>query len=43
MEGAYLRMLVSEFGQENFVKASGYSMLTEKRRKNQLDKLPDAK
>ncbi len=42
MEAAYLRMLISEFGQENFVKASGYSMLTKKRRENQLSKLPDA-
>ncbi|WP_276302003.1 PstS family phosphate ABC transporter substrate-binding protein [Halorussus lipolyticus] len=43
MEAAYLRMLINEFGQENFVKPSGYSMLTEKRRKNQLEKLPDTK
>ncbi|WP_135824152.1 PstS family phosphate ABC transporter substrate-binding protein [Halorussus ruber] len=43
MEAAYLRMLISEFGQKKFVETSGYSMLTEKRRKNQLDKLPDAK
>ncbi|NEU55977.1 PstS family phosphate ABC transporter substrate-binding protein [Halorussus sp. MSC15.2] len=42
-EAAFLRMLISDFGQQNFVKPSGYAMLTDKRRKNQLGKLPDAK
>ncbi|NHN59688.1 MULTISPECIES: PstS family phosphate ABC transporter substrate-binding protein [Halorussus] len=41
-EAAYLRMLINEFGQENFVKTSGYSKLTKRRRENQLQKLPDA-
>ncbi|WP_382209061.1 PstS family phosphate ABC transporter substrate-binding protein [Halorussus caseinilyticus] len=43
MEAAFLRMLVSEFGQESFVKPSGYAKLTQKRRENQLGKLPDPK
>ncbi|UPV74898.1 PstS family phosphate ABC transporter substrate-binding protein [Halorussus limi] len=42
-EAAYLRMIISEYGQQNFVKPEGYSMLTKERRKNQLEKLPDAK
>ena len=42
-EAAFLRMLISEFGQENFVKPSGYAKLTKKRRKNQIQKLPDSR
>ncbi|MFC7200269.1 PstS family phosphate ABC transporter substrate-binding protein [Halospeciosus flavus] len=39
-EAAYLRMIISDFGQENFVKTSGYAALTDERQKNQLSKLP---
>ncbi|WP_137284987.1 PstS family phosphate ABC transporter substrate-binding protein [Halorussus salinisoli] len=42
-EAAYLGMIISEFGQQNFVEPSGYAMLTQKRRENQLEKLSDAK
>ncbi|WP_158056069.1 PstS family phosphate ABC transporter substrate-binding protein [Halorussus halophilus] len=42
-EAAFLRMVVSEFGQERFVKPAGYAKLTKKRRENQLGKLPDTK
>ncbi|UPV73969.1 substrate-binding domain-containing protein [Halorussus limi] len=40
-EAAYLRMIISEFGQENYVKTQGYATLTDDRRKKQLDALPD--
>ena len=40
-EAAFLRMIISEFGQENYVKSAGYATLTEARRKKQLGKLPD--
>jgi phosphate transport system substrate-binding protein len=40
-EAAFLRMLVSEYGQQNFVKATGYSPLPKKRRRKQRKKLPD--
>ena len=43
MEAAYLRMIISEFGQQSFVVPAGYAKLTENRRKNQLEKLPDTK
>ncbi len=39
-EAALLRMLVSEYGQQTFVKAVGYSALPPKRRKKQRQKLP---
>ena len=42
-EAAYLRMIISEFGQQSFVVSAGYAKLTDKRRKNQLEKLPDTK
>ena len=40
-EAAYLRMIISEFGQDNYVKTQGYAALTDERRTTQLDKLPD--
>jgi phosphate transport system substrate-binding protein len=40
-EAALLRMLVSEYGQQTFVKAVGYSTLPPKRRQQQRQKLPD--
>ncbi|WP_128476298.1 PstS family phosphate ABC transporter substrate-binding protein [Halorussus pelagicus] len=42
-EAAYLRMIISEFGQERFVEPSGYAMLTQERRENQIETLSDAK
>ncbi|WP_237561085.1 PstS family phosphate ABC transporter substrate-binding protein [Halococcus sediminicola] len=42
-EAALLRMLVSGYGQQSFVKAVGYSALPPKRRKKQREKLPNAK
>jgi phosphate transport system substrate-binding protein len=39
-EAALLRMLVSKYGQQSFVKAVGYSALPPKRRKKQRRKLP---
>jgi len=41
MEAAFLSMILSDFGQEKFVKASNYSVLTDERQQNQLDALPD--
>ncbi len=41
MEAAFLRMIISDFGQRNFVKAVGYSTLTDERQQQQLEKLPD--
>lgn len=41
MEAAFLRMIISDFGQQNFVKHAGYSMLTDERQEQQFDKLPD--
>ena len=41
-EAAFLRMILSDYGQENFVVPEGYSRLSEKRQKNQIAKLPDA-
>jgi phosphate transport system substrate-binding protein len=40
-EAAFLRFIMSDFGQEKYVKANGYSGLTDERQKNQLSKLPD--
>jgi phosphate transport system substrate-binding protein len=39
-EAALLRMLMTEYGQETFVKAVGYSALPPRRRKEQRQKLP---
>jgi phosphate transport system substrate-binding protein len=40
-EAAFLRMLISDFGQANFVEPSGYSTLTDKRQEEELQRLPD--
>jgi len=40
-EAAFLRMILSDFGQQTFVETAGYSTLTEERQQNQLDALPD--
>ncbi|WP_418886463.1 PstS family phosphate ABC transporter substrate-binding protein [Halapricum desulfuricans] len=40
-EAAFLRMIISDFGQEKFVRASNYSALTDERQQNQMDALPD--
>ncbi|ELZ33456.1 phosphate ABC transporter substrate-binding protein, phot family [Halogeometricum pallidum JCM 14848] len=41
MEAAFLRMVISDYGQKTFVEPVGYAKLTEKRRQNQLEKLPE--
>ncbi len=40
-EAAFLRMVISDFGQENFAKPAGYSALTDERQEAQLSKLPE--
>jgi phosphate transport system substrate-binding protein len=40
-EAAFLRMILSKFGQESFVATNNYFKLPPKRRKNQRKKLPD--
>ena len=40
-EAAFLRMIISGYGQQTFVKPEGYSMLPPERRKKQLDVLPE--
>ncbi|WP_276281901.1 PstS family phosphate ABC transporter substrate-binding protein [Halorussus caseinilyticus] len=40
-EAAYLRMIISDFGQENFVKTQGYATLTDERQKKQTSNLPE--
>lgn len=40
-EAAFIRMIISEYGQKNFVKPKGYAMLTKSRREKQLQKLPE--
>jgi phosphate transport system substrate-binding protein len=40
-EAAFLHMIISDFGQEKFVRSNGYSVLTDDRQQAQLDKLPD--
>ena len=39
-EAAFLRLMLSDYGQQNFVEPEGYSKLTKERQKNQIDKLP---
>ncbi|EMA55942.1 MULTISPECIES: PstS family phosphate ABC transporter substrate-binding protein [Halococcus] len=39
-EAAFVRMILSEYGQANFVKGAGYAVLTDKRQQRQRDKLP---
>ncbi|WP_440007984.1 PstS family phosphate ABC transporter substrate-binding protein [Halomicrococcus sp. SG-WS-1] len=41
-EAAFLRMIISDYGQKKFVKPEGYAKLTKKRQKEQMKKLPDA-
>jgi len=41
-EAAYIRMIVSDFGQETFVASNGYSTLTDERQEEEVDKLPEA-
>ncbi|WP_459192189.1 PstS family phosphate ABC transporter substrate-binding protein [Halosimplex sp. J119] len=40
-EAAFLRMILSDFGQQNFVEPEGYSKLTDERQRAQLEKLPE--
>jgi len=40
-EAAFLRMIVSDFGQQNFVAPEGYSKLTGERQAEEVEKLPD--
>jgi len=40
-EAAFLRMVIHDFGQGNFVETAGYATLTDDRQQNQLDKLSD--
>ncbi|WP_415381332.1 PstS family phosphate ABC transporter substrate-binding protein [Halosimplex sp. TS25] len=40
-EAAFLRMILSDFGQQNFVEPEGYSKLTDERQQKELDKLPE--
>ena len=40
-EAAFLRMIISDFGQQTFVEPTGYAKLTQERRKKQLGKLPE--
>mgnify|MGYP000079585508 CR=1 FL=1 len=41
MEAALLHMIISDFGQQNFVSNAGYATLTDERRAEELEKLPD--
>ncbi|WP_436911842.1 PstS family phosphate ABC transporter substrate-binding protein [Halosimplex marinum] len=41
MEAAFLRMILSDFGQQNFVEVEGYSKLTEERQQEEFEKLPE--
>jgi len=40
-EAAFLRMILSDFGQQNFVEPEGYSQLTDDRQTEQFDTLPE--
>jgi phosphate transport system substrate-binding protein len=40
-EAAFLRMILSDFGQENFVVPEGYSRLTDDRQQQEFDALPE--
>jgi len=39
-EAAFLRLMLSDYGQQNFVEPEGYSKLTKERQQKQIDKLP---
>jgi phosphate transport system substrate-binding protein len=41
-EAAFLRMIIHDFGQENYVKPAGYATLTSSRQQEELEKLPKA-
>lgn len=43
IEAAFLRMILSDFGQQEFVKGVGYTTLTKERQKKQLKRLPEVK
>lgn len=40
-EAAFLRMILSDYGQRNFVETAGYSQLTDERQQAEFDKLPE--
>ncbi|ADQ66404.1 phosphate ABC transporter substrate-binding protein, phot family [Halogeometricum borinquense DSM 11551] len=40
-EAAFLRMILSDFGQQTFVEPTGYAPLTQERRETELSKLPE--
>jgi phosphate transport system substrate-binding protein len=40
-EAAFIRMILSDFGQANFVEASGYATLTDQRQQEEPEKLPE--
>ena len=40
-EAAFIRMIISDYGQETFVKSNDYVALTDQRQQKQLEKLPD--
>lgn len=40
-EAAFIRMLLSDFGQTEFVEPAGYSTLTDERQKEELGRLPE--
>jgi len=40
-EAAFLRMVLSDFGQTNFVETAGYSVLTDERQQEELAALPE--
>ncbi len=43
MEAAFLRMVISDFGQQNFVAFQGYSKLTDERQAEEMGRLPDTR
>ncbi|WP_436927013.1 PstS family phosphate ABC transporter substrate-binding protein [Halosimplex amylolyticum] len=40
-EAAFLRMILSDFGQQNFVEPEGYSKLTDERQRKEIEKLAE--
>jgi phosphate transport system substrate-binding protein len=40
-EAAFLRMIISDFGQKNFVRSNGYSTLTDERQRTEVDGLSE--
>ena len=41
LEAAFIRMLLSDYGQQEFVEPAGYSTLTDERHQEELDRLPE--